>query len=117
MLNQIVYLLYPTLIGRANFGAFELVDVGSAERARSLQDKGHALIVGDADVFSEYLTELRKHGDDCLIYQQFLNRVRSFPLDWRTPEWESLVARLDPVEGIPFHISVNVNNEEVSVGG
>lgn len=117
MLNRIVYLLYPTLIGRSNFGAFELVDVGSEERARVLQDKGHALIVADAPAFAEYLTEIRKHGDDCLVYQQFLNRVRSFPLDWRTPEWKSLVAWLDHIEGVPINISIKVNNQDIITGG
>lgn len=110
MLDQIIYLLQDAVVGNGYFTELELVDVGDPQRARVLQDQGVGLIVADVKVYADYLSEIRKNGDNCPEFEQFVNRVRSFPLEWRTPEWEALVASLGP-RAIPVTVNVTVNEK------
>jgi hypothetical protein len=95
MLDSIIYLLKPSLIGKYWLGECELHDVGCPERARSLQDQDIAFVVADAAEWAAYLAKLNRQGEHDVEVEQFLNRVRSFPLDMRTPEWEELIKVLN----------------------
>ncbi|MBI1347105.1 hypothetical protein GC163_12545 [bacterium] len=94
MLEQILYLLEPTLIGKRTYSATELVDVGGPERARAMQDQAIGMVVADAPLYARYLAHARSEGDEFPDGEAFLNRIVNFPLEMRTPEWEALVAEL-----------------------
>jgi hypothetical protein len=104
MLNQIIYLLEPTLIGKRTYTENELVDVGSPERARAMQDKAIGMVVADAPLYAKYLAHARSEGDEFPDGEAFLNRIVNFPLEMRDAEWEELVAdlkRYQPKNGHP----------------
>lgn len=91
-LRQIIFLLQDTLIGDRTEPEFDLIDVGSRQRADQLQDQGAGFVVADAVTYAEYLKHLRDEGQDCPDIEMFLNRIEYFPLDWRSNEWEQLMA-------------------------
>lgn len=104
MLNQIVYLLEPTLIGKRTYSESELVDVGSPARARDMQDRAIGMVVADAPLYAKYLAKSRSEGDEFPDGEAFLNRIANFPLDMRDAEWEDLLAdlkRYQPANGHP----------------
>lgn len=91
-LKQIIFLLQDTLIGDRTEPEFDLIDVGSRQRADRLQDQGTGFVVADAVTYAEYLKHLRDEGQDCPDIEMFLNRIECFPLYWRSKEWEQLMA-------------------------
>ena len=104
MLDQIIYLLEPTLIGKRTYSQSELVDVGSPERARDMQDRAIGMVVSDAPLYAKYLAHARTEGDEFPDGEAFLNRIVNFPLEMRDAEWDELVAdlkRFQPANGYP----------------
>ncbi len=98
MLNSLIYLLQNALIGKKILGENELYDCGDPDRAQALQDQGVAFVVGDALEWKAWLHKLNKNGEHCVEVEQFLNRIRSFPLEMRCPEWEELMQELGPLQ-------------------
>ncbi|PQO33149.1 hypothetical protein C5Y96_09830 [Blastopirellula marina] len=101
-LNRIIYLLEDTLIGKHYCYENDLVEVESADRAKKLQDKGVGLIVDTASDFAIYLRDLQKKRETCVECEQFINRIRKFPIDWQTDEWRKLVEEIDLILPSPF---------------
>jgi len=110
-LEQIIYLLEPTLIGNKWLETGELVDCGCRERAKKLQNDGICFVVACAPAFAQFLKD--NPDGEWIECEQFLARVKTFPLEWRTPEWEALVSQFDSSIDRFISVNITVNGEDV----
>ncbi len=112
-LKSIIYLIKPATVGNRRFTEHEIIDLEDENRAALLEDRGIGFVVFNAPVYAQYFMEKLEEGERLWEIEQFLNRLRLFPFEFRCPQWQQLVRNIDIIAPRKF---TNFVTDEQIVG-